>query len=60
VSNRLLVLDVGNDKEGLNPQEEVLDMEDDSRLLNSESTVLNTCLKVTEACQILEELIGEN
>jgi hypothetical protein len=60
VSHRLPVLDVGDDDEELDPQEEVPGVEDDSRLPNSESTVPNTCLEVTEANQILEKLIGEN
>src|SRR5271165_3935151 len=60
ISHRLLVLNVGDDDEGLDPREEVLGVEDDSRLPNSESTVPNSCPKVTEVNQILQELTGEN
>jgi hypothetical protein len=53
VSHRLLVLDVSDDDDGLDPREEVLDVEDDSQLPNSKSTVPNNCSKVIEANQIL-------
>jgi hypothetical protein len=35
-------------------------VEDDSQLPNAESTIPNTCPKVTEANQILQELTDKN
>jgi hypothetical protein len=35
-------------------------VEDDSQLPNAESTIPNTCPKVTEANQILQELMDKN
>jgi hypothetical protein len=35
-------------------------VEEDSRLPNSESTILNSCAEVIEVNQILQELTGEN
>jgi hypothetical protein len=60
VSYRLPVLDIGDDDEGPDLREEVPGVEDDLRLLNSESTVPNSCPKVIEVNQILQELTGEN
>jgi hypothetical protein len=60
VSHQLLVLNVGDDEEGLVLREEVLGVEDDSRLPNFKFIVLNSYPKVTEVNQILQELIGEN
>jgi hypothetical protein len=60
VSHRLPVLNVGDDDEGPDPREEVPDVEDDSQLPNSKSTVPNSCPEVTEVNQILQELTGEN
>jgi hypothetical protein len=60
VSYRLLVVDVGDNDKGPDLREEVLSVEDDSRLPNSESTVPNSCPEVTEVNQILQELTGKN
>jgi hypothetical protein len=60
VSYQLPVLNISNDNEGLDLREEVLGVEDDLWLSNSESTVPNSCPKVTEVNQILQELTGEN
>jgi hypothetical protein len=48
ISYQLLVLNVGNDDEGLDLREEVLGVEDDLQLLNSKYIVLNSCPKVIE------------
>ena len=60
ISYQLLVLDVSNDNKGLDLREEVLGVENDLQLLNFESTVLNSCPKVTKVNQILQELTGKN
>ena len=60
MSHRLLVLNVSDNKEGPNPREEVLGVEDDLQLPNFESIVLNSYPEVTKVNQILQELIGEN
>jgi hypothetical protein len=60
ISYQLLVLDVGDDDKGLDPREEVLSVEDNSQLPNSESIVPNSCPEVTEVNQILQELMGKN
>jgi hypothetical protein len=60
VSYRFPVLNISNDNEGLNLQEEVLGVEDDSQLPNAKSTIPNTCPKVIEANQILQELTDKN
>jgi hypothetical protein len=53
VSYQLLVLDISDDNKGLDLREEVLGVEDDLQLLNSEFTILNSCPKVTKVNQIL-------
>ena len=58
MSHRLPVLDVSDDDNGLDLNEEVLDVEDDSQLPNSKSIVPNNCPEVTEANRILQELTG--
>jgi hypothetical protein len=53
VSYQLPVLNIGDDNEGPDLREEVLSVEDDLQLLNSESTIPNSCPEVTEVNQIL-------
>jgi hypothetical protein len=59
VSYLLLALDIGKD-EGPDPQEDVLGLENDLQLLNTQSTILNSFANNTEINQILQELIGQN
>jgi hypothetical protein len=53
MSYQLLVLNISNDNKELDLREEVLGVEDDLQLLNSKSTIPNSCPKVTEVNQIL-------
>jgi hypothetical protein len=60
VSHWLLVLDVSDNDKGPDLREEVLGVEDDLQLPNSESIVPNSCPEVTKVNQILQELTGKN
>ena len=57
MSYLLLALDTGKDK-GLDLQEDVLGLENDPQLLNTQSTILNSFANNTEINQILQELTG--
>jgi hypothetical protein len=59
VSYLLLALDIGEDDK-LDPQEDVLGLENDLQLPNTQSTILNSFADNTEINQILQELTGQN
>jgi hypothetical protein len=59
VSHLLLALDTGED-EGPDPQKDVLGLENDPQLLNTQSTIPNSFADDTEINQILQELMGQN
>jgi hypothetical protein len=59
VSYLLPALDIGKD-EGLDLQEDVLGLEDDLQLPNTQSTIPNSSTDDTEINQILQELMGQN
>ena len=59
MSHLLLALDIGED-EGLDPQEDVLGLENNPQLLNTQSTIPNSSADDTEINQILQELTGQN
>jgi hypothetical protein len=57
MSYLLLALDIGKDDK-LDLQEDVLGLENNPQLLNTQSTILNSFANDTEINQILQELIG--
>jgi hypothetical protein len=59
VSHLLPALDTGED-EGLDPQEDVLGLENDPQLPNTQSTIPNSSADDIEINQILQELTGQN
>jgi hypothetical protein len=59
VSHLLPALDIGEDDE-LDPQEDVLGLENDPQLPNTQSTIPNSSANNTEINQILQELTGQN
>ena len=59
MSYLLLALDIDKDEE-LDLQEDILGLENNLQLPNTQSTILNSSANNTEINQILQKLIGQN